>query len=208
MNGLNVTPTKSSLLNIKEDLQLAKEGHELLDHKREVLIHELMRLVHELKSLQEDINKKYQHFFSLFKKASVKLGEEKLRLNLNFKTKGTDIDTIFRSVMGIHVPEIHFKQELTGPVISGLDDSCPELQECIKMVKDLFEILIRYIETEASVWRMVVEIKKTQRRVKSLENITIPEYKKTIKVITELLEENEREDFFRMKKIKSKISSS
>lgn len=207
MNGLDVTPTKSNLLSIKEDLDLAQEGHDLLDHKREVLIHELMRSIHELKRLQKEINDKYMHFFKLFQVASLKLGEERLKLNLNFKSEGSETRVIFKSIMGINIPEIQEINKLKKPPISGLEDSSPELQKCVDMAEELRELLMRYVETEVTVSRIASEIKKTQRRVKSLENITIPKYKKAIKMISETLEENEREDFFRMKRIKSKITS-
>ncbi|MBD3182512.1 V-type ATP synthase subunit D, partial [Candidatus Poribacteria bacterium] len=53
------------------------------------------------------------------------------------------------------------------------------------------------------VWRLAAEIRKTQRRVNALENIFIPEYEETVKAIEEVLEENEREEFIRKKKVKS-----
>lgn len=207
MNGLDVTPTKSNLLSIKDDLDLAQEGHDLLDHKREVLIHELMRSIHELKRLQQEVNDKYMKFFKLFQTASVKLGREKLELNLNFKPQISETRVIFRSIMGINVPEIQQRGNFQKPPISGLEDSCSELQKCANMAEELRDLLMRYVEAEATVSRIASEVKKTQRRVKSLENITIPKYKKAMKIISETLEENEREDFFRMKKIKSKIIS-
>lgn len=206
MNGLNVAPTKSNFLDIKKDLALAQEGFELLDHKREVLIHELMRYIHELKTLQHEINQEYQKFFRLFNQASVKLGEERLRLNLNFKSEKLEPEVIFRSIMGIRVPQIQQKRKISKPPISGLEDSCVELQQCINMMDKLYDILITYIQTEATVWRLAVEVKKTQRRVRSLENIAIPQYEQTLKIIGEVLEESERESFFRMKRVKSKIT--
>lgn len=42
MDRLNISPTKSNLIQAKNSLELAKEGYELLDQKRNVLIREMM----------------------------------------------------------------------------------------------------------------------------------------------------------------------
>ncbi len=57
-------------------------------------------------------------------------------------------------------------------------------------------------EIENSVYRLANEIKKTQRRANALSNIIIPQFEETIKMITEALEEKEREEFSRLKVIK------
>ena len=58
-------------------------------------------------------------------------------------------------------------------------------------------------EVEGSVYRLAVAIKKTQKRANALNNIMIPKFTATIKFITEALEEKEREEFSRLKVIKS-----
>ena len=45
MAKLNIAPTKSNLLAIKEQLSVATDGYDLLEQKREILVMELMRLV-------------------------------------------------------------------------------------------------------------------------------------------------------------------
>ena len=45
MARLNIAPTKSNLIAIKEQLRSAQDGYELLEQKREILVMELMRIV-------------------------------------------------------------------------------------------------------------------------------------------------------------------
>ena len=59
-------------------------------------------------------------------------------------------------------------------------------------------------ELENSVYKLAMEIKKTQKRANALDKIQIPKYESTIKYIEEVLEEKEREDFFRLKKVKDR----
>ena len=48
-------------------------------------------------------------------------------------------------------------------------------------------------------------IKKTQKRANALKNITIPSYEALVKTIENALEEKEREEFTRLKVIKSRV---
>ncbi len=57
-------------------------------------------------------------------------------------------------------------------------------------------------EVENSVYRLANTIRKTQKRANALRNISIPRFESTIKVISEALEEKEREEFTRQKVIK------
>ena len=57
MAKLNVAPTKSNLLAMKEQLAVSTNGYELLEEKREILVRELMHLVEKVKLLERDIDK-------------------------------------------------------------------------------------------------------------------------------------------------------
>ena len=57
MAKLNIAPTKSNLLQMKEQLAVSTNGYELLEEKREILVRELMQLVERVKSLEADIKK-------------------------------------------------------------------------------------------------------------------------------------------------------
>ena len=70
---------------------------------------------------------------------------------------------------------------------------------CFYKVKQLTVLLA---EVENSVYRLANTIRKTQKRANALKNISIPRFESTVKVITEALEEKEREEFTRQKVIK------
>jgi V/A-type H+-transporting ATPase subunit D len=59
-------------------------------------------------------------------------------------------------------------------------------------------------EVEDSVYKLALEVKRTQKRTNALKNIQIPKYEALVKMISEMLEEKEREDFFRLKVLKKK----
>lgn len=63
-------------------------------------------------------------------------------------------------------------------------------------------------EVENSVYRLAVNIKKTQKRANALKNVTIPKYTGICKMIEGVLEEKEREEFTRLKVIKGQKENS
>ena len=56
MAKLNVAPTKSNLLSMKEQLTVSKDGYDLLEQKREILVMELMHMVEKVKLLEHRID--------------------------------------------------------------------------------------------------------------------------------------------------------
>ena len=65
MAKLNIAPTKSNLLVMKEKLQVSKNGYDLLEQKRELLVQELMNLVEKVKMLEDDIDRKEKYIEAL-----------------------------------------------------------------------------------------------------------------------------------------------
>ncbi|WP_304943212.1 V-type ATP synthase subunit D, partial [Vallitalea guaymasensis] len=55
---------------------------------------------------------------------------------------------------------------------------------------------------ENAIYRLAINIKRTQKRANALKNIMIPRYTDLTKHIQNALEEKEREEFTRLKMIK------
>jgi len=66
-------------------------------------------------------------------------------------------------------------------------------------------IIVRVAELEYALIKLVEEVKRTQRRINALEQFLIPQYEETVSLISSVLEERDREEFVRVKKVKSLI---
>ena len=78
----------------------------------------------------------------------------------------------------------------------------PALDEAYMKFRRVKDMTRRMAEIETSIYRLAQAIKKSQKRANALKNIVIPDFDSTIRVISEALEEKEREEFVRMKVIK------
>ncbi len=203
MPKLEVAPTRSNLLKTRESLVLAREGYDLLEQKREVLLMELMQIVHDLRELERQVEEKSAAAFAALESALLSMGDEAVRWSALSVTDEQDVTLLPRSVMGIPVITLQAVEMAASALHTSPMGTSPALDEARQRFGELIPIIYRWGEIEISVWRLAGEIRKTQRRVNALENIFIPEYEDTVKAIEEVLEENDREEFIRKKKVKS-----
>ena len=78
MARLNVAPTKSNLLMVKEQLAVAADGYELLEQKREILVMDLMRMVEKVKLLERDIQKQIDKAYPALKSMLMAVGGDRV----------------------------------------------------------------------------------------------------------------------------------
>ena len=188
--ALKVVPTKGNLIAMKKSLQLANLGYNLMDQKRNVLIKEMMTLLDDVKLIRDQITSSYQEAYDALQEANISMGL--ITDIVNSTPEDYGISIAYRSVMGVEIPKITYDIERSN---SKVDYA----YNCFYNVKQLTVLLA---EVENSVYRLANTIRKTQKRANALRNISIPRFESTIKVISEALEEKEREEFTRQKVIK------
>ena len=197
--ALKVVPTKGNLIAMKKSLQLANLGYNLMDQKRNVLIKEMMTLLDDVKIIRDQITSSYQEAYDALQEANISMGLISSIVNSTPEDYGISI--AYRSVMGVEIPKISYNQQPLKMTydIERSNSKVDYAYNCIYRVKQLTVLLA---EVENSVYRLANTIRKTQKRANALKNISIPRFESTIKVISEALEEKEREEFTRQKVIK------
>ena len=198
-----MTPTKANLLKAKNSLSFAKKGYELLDRKRTVLIREMMSLIDKASNLQEKIDTEFSKAYETLKLANITMGTEAVEEISKSIDKEEDFLILFNSVMGVETPMVR-RPNTPFTTEYGFFRTNPAFDKAVLKFIDIKEIIYELAEVENSVYKLAMEIKKTQKRANALDKIQIPKYSSTIKYIEEVLEEKEREDFFRLKKVKGR----
>lgn len=198
-----VFATKGNLMRIKNSLGLSAQGFELLDKKRTVLINEMMRLITEAENIQSKINETFSKAYTALQNANISEGISVVRQISQAVPLDESVKIRFRSVMGVELPEITYEEKEITPSF-GFMDVGTAIDEAYKYFEDVRRLTLQLAQTETAVYRLAESIKKTQKRANALKNIIIPRYEETLRTITNVLEEKEREEFVRLKVIKKR----
>lgn len=195
-----VFPTKGNLLNMQKSLALARLGYELLDKKRNILIRELMQLVDEAKELRKSIGVTYIEAYSSLQTANITHGiVENIAEGMPLENT---VSVSYRSVMGCELPKLSIEKSKLRNNYGFLNTDSSVDRAYISFVK-VKEMTVKLAEIENSIYRLTNSIRKTQTRANALQNIVIPKYEETVRIISGSLDEKEREEFSRMKVIKA-----
>ncbi|MEG0541838.1 MAG: V-type ATP synthase subunit D [Angelakisella sp.] len=201
MSVNNVFPTKGNLMNVKRSLQLAQMGFDLLDRKRNILIRELMGLVDTAKALRTQISGTYGKAYFALQRANITLGLiEDIGKSIPVE-EGLEIT--YRSVMGVELPMVKLQANPEPDFCYGFAGTNSQLDSAYLTFHKVKLMTAQLAEIENSIYRLAHAIKKTQSRANALKNIIIPNFEYSSKYITDALEEKEREEFSRLKVIKT-----
>jgi len=193
-----VFPTKGNLIATKKSLELAYLGYDLMDKKRNVLIKEMMSLLDDVKMIRDDITDSYQKAYYALQEANMSLGIISDIVEAVPIDEG--ISVTYRSVMGVEIPKVTYEKT---PLRYGFERANSKVDYAYRCFYHVKELTVKLAEIENAVYRLANAIRKTQKRANALKNISIPEFERTVKFISEALDEKDREEFSRQKVIKT-----
>lgn len=197
-----MVPTKGNLIIAKNTLALSKTGYGLLDKKRNILIREMMNLIDAAKALQSKIESTFTNAYSALEQANIDIGIETVEKIGYAMAVEESLEIKFRSVMGVEIPIVVLDEQPIKPDY-GMKNTGSALDEAVVSFVKVKYLTRQLAQIETSVYRLADSIKKTQKRANALKNIMIPRYEEETKNIQNALDEKEREEFSRLKVIKS-----
>jgi V/A-type H+-transporting ATPase subunit D len=207
MEGIN--PTRMELLKLKDREKLAVKGHSLLKEKRDALIKEFFDILDRVKGSRGKVEDTLKAGFEDLTAAQVIMGDLAVRKAALSVKESVDVDIDSRSVMGVVVPVMDSKMKERTLVDRGYSftDTSVALDEAAKKFEESLALIVELGEIEKTIYLLAAEIESTKRRVNALEHIMIPKLQNTVKSIEMRLQEMERENFVRLKMIKSTIEA-
>lgn len=203
MAKLNIAPTKSNLLSLKDQLAVSTEGYDLLEQKREILVMELMHLVEKVKLLEDKIDKCLAKAYPALKRMLLTVGGdrvERIAHAVNYKFQITEKETVIAGMTFTTIDVNLPKRQLFESFLGTFADSDEVMSEFF----ELLTLLTQMASIRTIAWRLAMEVKKTQRRVNALDKMVIPQNRETIKYIEGVLEERERDNIFVLKSLKNR----
>jgi V/A-type H+/Na+-transporting ATPase subunit D len=200
----SIAPTRSNLLQRRDQLRLAIRGADLLKRKRDALIGEFFGLVKVSLEARRQLSKvSKEAYFSLFLAKAWDGPEAVESLSLASKTD-LDLDIKVENIFGVKVPQVQPPTFSTDLPFSPINAGASTLDAAAQF-RQLTEALTRVAATETRLRRIGEEIKKTSRRVNALEQLVIPGINAQIRDIRSVLDQRALEEVTVLKRIKNKL---
>ena len=203
MTETKFAPTKANLMKAKNQLSLINEGYDILDKKRKALIGQYNAKINQRNELNKIVNSCIKDVKKNIKKAIVTTGEDRLKSIALSVPLDESITLKEKKFMQTKIFDIDFdSKKLDLSYSLNLTNSL--FDEALLSLNDLKEKVYKLAELDTTIKNLDTEIKKTSKKVNSLEKVQIPNYKAIIKSISSQIEEREREEFSKTKMIKDK----
>lgn len=199
-------PTRSNLLELEDQLELARSGREKLEQVQERLISEFMDIFEEWKEEAENVDEQYENASKKLTMARAMEGDIALRSIAQANQSSIELDIQVENVAGVNIPQIESttaQRDLDERGYGVLGTSA-KVDETTKEYEELIDQIVRVAELETAMQKLLDEIKRIKRRVNAFEYQIIPNLEREHDRIEQRLMERERQEIFQLKKIKDK----
>ncbi|MEM2856551.1 MAG: V-type ATP synthase subunit D [Candidatus Nitrosocaldaceae archaeon] len=204
--GRNIVPTKIELIRLKRSLKVAQMVHKILDDKREVLLKRIDEMIEDANKARAEIWSPLEDVYNAVRDAYMALGTNNVESIAMLTPPSIEVDVNVRRIVDVKVPTLQVSSK--GDKLSyGFADTNASVDKAARLIKNILPDICKAAEYENAIFSLAKELEKTQRLLNALEYVIMPQYRNAIKFISASLEEREREEFVRLKKVKSILES-
>jgi V/A-type H+-transporting ATPase subunit D len=204
-----VTPTRMELLKLRQRVSLAQKGHDLLREKMDALVIEFFEVLKKIGDARSAALNQLSLAYRALSVCSAVVGTIETRQASREAKHELEIEISTRNIMGIVVPTLELEGVKRNALSRGysLHFTSALLDDASKEFEKALGLLVKLAELEESANSIAKELEKTKRRVNALEYLLIPSLRANVKFIEMRLDEMERENFSRLKRIKAMLEA-
>jgi V-type H+-transporting ATPase subunit D len=203
---LNVAPTITMMGVVKTRLSGATKGHQLLKKKSDALTMQFRHILKRIVEAKESMGGLMKASMFSLVEAKYAAGENIRHMVLeNVGRAIIKVKARQDNVAGVKLPKFdpfleaaELRTDLTGLARGG-----QQVQLCRSAFAKAVEVLVELASLQTSFLTLDEAIKTTNRRVNALENVVKPRLENTVSYIRTELDELEREEFYRLKKVQA-----
>jgi len=202
-----VAPTRMELIKLRRRVGLAQRGHDLLREKMDALVIEFFEILRRIRGARERAFAQLAAAFRALSRCCAAMGTIETAQASREARRELQVEVGTRHVMGVVVPVLEAVEVERPPTARGysIHTTSATLDEASKEFERALKLSIELAELEESARAIGKELERTKRRVNALEYIIIPRLHAAVKFISMRLDEMERENFSRLKRIKAML---
>jgi V/A-type H+-transporting ATPase subunit D len=196
---MDVTPTQSALLELKEERVGMQEGYRFLDEKRLVLASEILAELGRYEAEMAEFRIAYERAAAALRAAVGRHGLEELTLYPPAPPLDGRMRLDARSVLGVTVYDLSCEVDEPEPPLDTVVAS-PEAARCREAFRALVPRAAHLAALAGNLARLRADYARTARRARALEDVLLPEIDEALGGIQSALEELEREEAVRARR--------
>ncbi|MDH3731315.1 MAG: V-type ATP synthase subunit D [Acidimicrobiia bacterium] len=195
--------TRTELLARRAQIALAEQGRDLLQDKREQLMTEFRTTARTVLAGSDALEAAGAVARLALERARARDGPEAVASAAFAATGTVEVEAGVATIMSVRVPRIeHRPVGRPGPSRGySLAATTPRIDKAAERFEAQVDLVLQVAAGEVRLRRLAAEISTTTRRVNALEHVVIPRLVSMRNLIERVLEEREREDHFRLKRV-------
>jgi len=195
--------SRSAFLELRDEEQLVRTGYEFLDEKRVQLAAEILRQRARYREVRQIFADAAKRASAVLLEAAAAYGLEALQLS---DAEPIDTAQLEKTVaMFVGVPLLEVGLRTAGEQPAAATPRAPGLiEDCADAFREVLHIGVRLAGLSANLERLLAEYERTERRVRALENVILPELRSDLAIMEEHLDLNEQEEVIRVRSARAR----
>jgi len=198
MPDAGTTPSRSAVLELKDERRAMHEGYVFLDEKCLLLAGEMLRGLARYESHRAAFDAARREALAALDAAIARHGLDGLQAHPRADARDAALRRAPRGVMGVRLQEV----ELAGPPLPApaAADPSPEAEACRRAHVRLVALAVPLAAAGGDLERLRLEYRRAMRRARALQDVLLPELAATLAGIEMRLEELEQEEAVGMRR--------
>jgi len=190
-----VTPTRSTAIELADERKLMRQGYEFLDEKRMLLATEILEQLKIYQRRSDELVAAHNQAAAALAAAVERHGLDQLQL---YPKPPPPVLPVSGRSLFLGLPMLSAGAPPPAePAGQDAIDPSPEAKACHAAFEKLVWAAADLAARAGNLNRLAREYRRTERRARALERVLLPELEQTIKMIDEQLEIMEREEAIR-----------
>lgn len=196
-----VTLTRMTLLREQNAIATAERGIGILQDKREALVRELHAAAREALEFRQQVADLGSRATVALVRALGLAGDGVLRSSALVTRRDLRADVHVRNLWGVRIPSVRAAPAVRHAMDRGygLLASSASVDDAAEAHERLVTFVLEHAPKEIWLRRLAAELRRTTRKVNTLEHDVLPRLRDNVRRIADALEEQEREEQYRLR---------